>query len=106
MKKVIFMTPGDAENGFQLAGVSQYITSAEKAEQKLLEAVKETDAGLIIIDERLLHDIHEESLKKIEARWSGTMLILPSPAPVKAAEEDYAARLIRHAIGYHVRLGI
>lgn len=106
MKKVVFITPEDAVNGFQLAGVSQYIASVEEAESRLQEAVNETDTGLVIIDERLIQNIAEDMLKKIENRWSGTMLVLPSPKPAKIDEEDYAARLIRHAIGYHVRLSL
>ena len=104
MKKIVFITPVDAVNGFKLAGVSQYVTSSEEAELKLQEAVSETDTGLVIIDERLIHNIAEDMLKKIEDRFSGTMLVLPSPKRAEADVEDYAARLIRQAIGYHVRL--
>jgi vacuolar-type H+-ATPase subunit F/Vma7 len=104
MKKIVFITLEDAVNGFKLAGVSQYVTSAEEAELRLQETVTETDTGLVIIDERLLHNIAEDMLKKIEDKWSGTILVLPSPKRAEAEVEDYAARLIRQAIGYHVRL--
>jgi vacuolar-type H+-ATPase subunit F/Vma7 len=76
----------------------------EQAELRLQEAVTETDTGLVIIDERLIHNIAKDTLKQIENRWSGTMLVLPSPKRAEADVEDYAAKLIRQAIGYHVRL--
>jgi len=34
----------------------------------------------------------------------GILLVLPSPVKPPAEVEDYAARLIRRAIGYHVRI--
>jgi vacuolar-type H+-ATPase subunit F/Vma7 len=104
MKRIVFITPRDAENGFRLTGTSQYVTSAEEAEKKLIEATGETDTGLVIIDERLLKNINEDMLKEIENNWNGTLLVLPSPGRPEAEVEDYAARLIRQAIGYHVRL--
>ena len=106
MKRIVFITPRDAENGFKLTGTGQYITSAEEAEKKLIETTGETDTGLVIIDERLLKNIDEDILKEIENRWSGTLLVLPSPGRPVTEAEDYAARLIRQAIGYHVRLKI
>ena len=37
---------------------------------------------------------------------TGILLVLPSPEKLPAEVEDYAARLIRRAIGYHVRLNV
>ena len=33
-----------------------------------------------------------------------TLLVLPTPAGVVPVEEDYLQRLIRRALGYHVRI--
>ena len=60
---------------------------------------------MIIIDERLTRGINTEKLREMEERWYGVLLILPAPERV-GEEEDYAVRLIRKAIGYHVRLNL
>jgi hypothetical protein len=48
----------------------------------------------------------EEHLREREQNWNGIMLVLPSPEILPAEAEDYASRLIRRAIGYHVRLNV
>ena len=104
MKKIAFITPEDAEFGFGLAGISQYITRAEEAGNMLKEVLAEPDIGLVIIDERMIKAMDEEKLREMEERWHGILLVLPSPKKPAAGVEDYASRLIRRAIGYHVRL--
>ena len=106
MKKIVFITQGDAEFGFGLAGMSQYIAGQEEAEDRLKEIMSEPDTGLIIIDERMIKRIDDEKMRKMEERWHGILLVLPSPLRPAAEIEDYAARLIRRAIGYHVRLNL
>ena len=104
MKKIVFITPRDAEHGFHLAGVMQYVISATETEDTLRRVMKETDTGIVVIDERLMEGIDERKIREMEDRWYGIFLILP--APEKGIEvEDYAVRLIKRAIGYHVRLG-
>jgi hypothetical protein len=48
--------------------------------------------------------IDEERLREIEKGWHGVVVVLPSPVSTPAEVEDYASRLIRRAIGYHVRI--
>jgi len=104
MKRISVMTPADAESGFRLAGVTQYVTTAENAEAVLRDIIREPDTGLVVIDEQLIKGIPEDKLKEIERSWQGVLTVLPSPERPEAGIEDYAARLIRRAIGYHVRL--
>ncbi len=104
MKKIAFITTTDGEYGFSLAGISQLAGEVGDTENMLKTAMDEPDTGLIIIDERLIRGMAEERLREIEKRWSGILLVLPSPRKPVAEMEDYAARLIRRAIGYHVRL--
>jgi vacuolar-type H+-ATPase subunit F/Vma7 len=106
MKKIFFITPPDALYGFSLAGITQNAVKVGDAEAALKMAMAETDTGLIIIDERLLEDMTGERLREFEQGWNGILLVLPSPLKPPAEVEDYAARLIRRAIGYHVRLKI
>jgi len=104
MKKIAFITPPDAEYGFSLAGIPQLAVKASAVEETLKKTMAGPDNGLIIIDERLIKAISEDRLRELERGWRGILLVLPSPGKPPEEVEDYAARLIRRAIGYHVRL--
>lgn len=104
MKKIVFLTPGDAEFGFRLAGVSQYVAGQGDEEKGLENSKSDEDAGLIIVDERTMKGISEEKMTETQRRWDGIIVVLPSPVKPASEVDDYAARLIRSAIGYHVRL--
>ncbi len=104
MKKIAFLTPADAEFGFSLTGVSQYIAGQKEAEESLEEIISQADTGLIVIDERIIKEFDEKKIRETEELWGGIILVLPSPTKPPAEVEDYAVRLIRRAIGYHVRL--
>lgn len=106
MKKIVFITPADARYGFSLAGVGQYTANAETVTDIFAEIIREPEMGLAIVDERLLTTETEEKLRDMERQWQGILLFLPSPDRREGKEEDYAARLMRRAIGYHVRLGM
>lgn len=104
MKKIVFITPKDAEYGFSLAGVTQYAVTEKEAEGILKKVLVEPDAGVIVLDERLTKGINEERMREMEDKWYGVLLILPAPEKPVVEMEDYALRLIKRAIGYHVRL--
>jgi V/A-type H+-transporting ATPase subunit F len=106
MKKISFITPPDAEYGFSLSGITQHVVEVPDVEETLKQTIAEPDNGLVILDERLLKGISEERLRDIEQVWHGILLILPSPVKPPPEVEDYAARIIRRAIGYHVRLNV
>jgi V/A-type H+-transporting ATPase subunit F len=106
MKKIVFITTRDAEYGFNLAGITQRAVDAAETGEELDRVMAEPDNGLIIIDERLVQGEIEEHLREREQNWNGIMLVLPSPEILPAEAEDYASRLIRRAIGYHVRLNV
>ncbi len=110
MKKVSFITPPDACYGFSLTGIPQQVVEPQAAEETLKKTMEDPDTGLVVVDERLLvngHDtkgVQEERLRELEHGWHGILLVMPSPVKPPPEVEDYAARLIRRAIGYHVRL--
>ncbi len=106
MKKIAFITPQDTAHGFSLSGVSQVVAAYDEAEDMLKKAMSEPDFGLVVIDERLISGMTEDRLRELEQAWNGILLVLPSPVKPPAEVEDYAARLIRRAIGYHVRLKV
>lgn len=106
MKKIVFITPPDRELGFSLTGVKHFVTETENAEDTIRSITGEPDTGLIIVDEELVKEIPEGKLKEIEKSLPGILVVLPSPERPEVEIEDYAARLIRRAIGYHVRINI
>jgi V/A-type H+-transporting ATPase subunit F len=75
-----------------------------ETEEALKQTMAQPDNGLVIVDERLLQGMPDERMRELEQSWQGILLVLPSPVKPPAEVEDYAARLIRRAIGYHVRL--
>jgi len=104
MKKITFMTPPDVEYGFSLTGVPQHVLDRGDVEDVLTKTMAEPEVGLAVVDERLITGMTDERLRELEQAWPGILLVLPSPVKPPAEVEDYAARLIRRAIGYHVRL--
>lgn len=106
MKRIVVITPTDAEYGFGLSGILQVIAGEGEAEGVILRIVDELEPGLMVIDERLLTYIPDDRLREIERGWGGILITLPSPMKPDVEIEDYVARLIKRAIGYHVRLRI
>lgn len=104
MKKIIFITPEDAEYGFKLVGVTHHAVKKEELEKVIDRLVKDPDTGLVVVDERLLGGIDAQRLREIEKRWYGVLITIPAPEMPGIKAEDYAVALIRRAIGYHVRL--
>jgi V/A-type H+-transporting ATPase subunit F len=105
MKKIVFITPEDAEYGFSLAGVIQYSIKDRDFEETIKKVMADPETGLIAIDERLVNTFRHERLKRLEERFSGVVVIIPAPEKPEEVE-DYLQRIIRRAIGYHVRLRI
>lgn len=104
MKKIVFITPPDAEYGFKLTGLSHYACADADVESMLRNITAEPGTGLVIVDERLLKNIEDERFQEIEGSWKGIMVVMPSPEEREFEAEDYATRLLKRAIGYHVRL--
>lgn len=107
MKRIAFITPPDSEYGFSLTGISQHIAEMKDTKEMLEKIIADPDTGLVIIDERLAMGLAAEQLREIERGWhDGVLLVLPSPEKPPEEIEDYATRLVRRAIGYHVRLKV
>ena len=103
MKGIVVITPPDALYGFSLAGAAQFTAAPAEAEAAVQRAMRDPRCGVVIIDERLIAAIGDERFREMEQRWFGVLVVLPAPEKLEK-EEDYAERLIRRIIGYHVRL--
>lgn len=104
MRQIVFITAADASHGFGIAGARQYTVGPAEAEQTLMRVMADPESGVIAIDERLLAGIEDKRFKELERRWFGILLVLPAPEKMRTEAEDYAMRLVRQAIGYHVRI--
>jgi vacuolar-type H+-ATPase subunit F/Vma7 len=104
MKNIVVITPPDALPGFELSGVIQYAAAPADGEVVIRKVMADPDSGVVIVDERLVAAIGDERFREMEKRWYGILLVLPAPEKAAEGGEDYADRLIRRAIGYHVRL--
>ncbi|HEX9080189.1 MAG TPA: hypothetical protein VF795_11400 [Desulfuromonadaceae bacterium] len=105
MNRVVVITPRDARNGFACSGAIQQSVLPGGAAEALAQAVADGENGVVILDERLVPEIGEDRLAEVERLWPGVLVVLPAPAGAPG-EEDYAMRLIRKAIGYHVRVRV
>ena len=105
MKQVVVMTPPDARHGFALTGVRQRTLLPEQLPADLEALLDDPRVGLVVVDERLAAGAMQASLRDMERRWPGVVVMLPAPREGARVEEDYVLRLIRRALGYQVRLG-
>ena len=109
MPKVVAVLGAEAALGFALTGV-EVIRVADPAEARgvLLEAVENREHGLVIVEEELLDSLDAASREAVLAR--NVPLLIPVRLSLrwasegKAAEDDYVARLIRHAVGYQLNI--
>lgn len=104
MKRVVFITPSDAEPGFRLAGVRQIVSGPETVRETVGAALRDEDNGLVVLDERLARTIPDEDLQALDRPRQAVLAVLPSPRAEAEPAEDPLAQLIRRTIGYHVRI--
>ena len=105
-KRIIFFTEKDAMYGFKLAGFEQHVCTSEELESLLHQFVPKPEYGLFVIDERLVTESIDKRLREMERGLNLVFVIMPPPLEVEAKREDYAVRLLRKAIGYHIQLNL
>lgn len=105
-KRIIFFTTLDALYGFSLAGFEQHVCTSEELEDLLDRFVEKPEYGLFVIDERLVTENIDSRIRELERKLNLVFVIMPPPLKMEAKREDYALRLLRKAIGYHIQLNI
>jgi vacuolar-type H+-ATPase subunit F/Vma7 len=105
-KRIVFFTEKDARYGFGLAGFEQHVCDRDGLESLLEQFVRKPEYGLIVIDERLVTESIDDRLREMERGLDLVFVIMPPPLKMETRREDYAVRLLRKAIGYHVQLNI
>jgi len=104
VKKILAVTPGEARSGFAIAGPLQQEAELTGLPDVIEKTVADEAIGLLVVDERLVDADADERMQAAERQWPGAIVVLPSPDRPARAEDDYARRLIRRAIGYQVRV--
>lgn len=106
-RRIVFFTTDDAEYGFGLAGFEQHTcTASDELEQMLNQYIAKPEYGLFVIDERLVTENIDKRLRELEQGLDLVFIIMPPPLQMETKREDYAARLLRKAIGYHIQLNL
>ena len=105
-KRIIFFTDKDARYGFGLAGFEQHVCDTDELESLLEQFIQKPEYGLVVIDERLVTESIDNRLREMERGLDLVFVIMPPPLKTETKREDYAVRLLRKAIGYHVQLNI
>ena len=106
LRHLVFLVPEDVRLGFYLAGIRELVCSPAELAGIVRELMGEEQVAIIVVDERLLVQTEAEDLHALGKNWRGLFLVLPAPGAEEVAREDYVMRLIKKAIGYHVRLDI
>lgn len=104
MNGIVVLTPADAGCGFALAGVRQETVAAGDAWAALQATCADPDVGVVAVDARLLASFDARRLQELTERWPGVLVTLPAPAGALRSDIDALQRLVRRALGYHVRL--
>ena len=105
-KRIVFFTAEDAMPGFRLAGFEQHACREAELKPLLLQCIASREYGLYVIDERLITEESEVGLREMERGHDLVFVIMPPPARLEEKKEDYAIRLLRRAIGYHIQLNV
>lgn len=104
MKEILFLTCSDSDPGFALTGIRQQALAPEGAWQAIQQACADPEIGVVAADSRLLETLDPIRLRELTERWPGVLVTLPAPADKRTPPSDELQRLVKRALGYHVRL--
>ena len=107
MGRILAVLDEETALGFRLSGVEVRTADTVEELRSRVEAVfDDREVRLVIVDEDLVRQLPEKLERRIEN--SARPLFLPIPTIKgwrgEARPETYAARLIRRAIGYQIKI--
>jgi len=97
----------EAAAGFALAGFRPAQAESNPEGAVLLRALlARPQVGVILVDEKFLEALDDETRRRIAARPLPLVVPFPGPnwAPTPSGPDAYIIELLRQAIGYRVRL--
>lgn len=104
MNRILVLTPTGVGSGFALAGIRQREVADGDEWAELQAACADPAVGVVAVDARLLAAIDPRRVQELTNRWGGVLVTVPAPAGSAHGTSDDLQRLIRRALGYHVRL--
>jgi vacuolar-type H+-ATPase subunit F/Vma7 len=109
MPRVLAVLGGEAALGFALTGMEVLrVLDPAAAGPALREAAENAEAGLVIVEEALLTALEPGERERLLA--SSRPLFIPVRIDLRwvpegqSPEDDYVAKLIRHAVGYQLNI--
>jgi vacuolar-type H+-ATPase subunit F/Vma7 len=107
MGRIVAILDEETALGFRLSGVEVRKADSESGLRERIEAVlNEKDVRIVIVDEEMFRGLPEKLERRLEN--STAPLFLPIPTIKvwrgEVRPEEYAARLIRRAIGYQIKI--
>jgi vacuolar-type H+-ATPase subunit F/Vma7 len=109
MPRVLAVLGGEAALGFALTGMEVLrVRDQAAARLALREAAENAEAGLVIVEEALLAALEPGERERLLA--GNRPLMIPVRMDLswvpegQASEDDYVAKLIRHAVGYQLNI--
>ncbi|HUK56228.1 MAG TPA: V-type ATP synthase subunit F [Nitrospiria bacterium] len=107
MDRIVAVLDRDTALGFRLSGVEvRKADTMEELQERLEELLREKNARLVILDEEMVRRLPEKLERRLEHSTEPLFLPIPTVKIWREAvpPEEYAARLIRRAIGYQIRI--
>lgn len=102
LDKIIVIGDASTVIGFRLAGVSEaYVADGKDAERKIVELLDRENAGIIIVNERLLTGIDWRVKRRIEAIAKPVVVGVPDRFG-PSSEAESLAGMIKRALGFEL----
>ncbi|MBI3597564.1 MAG: V-type ATP synthase subunit F [Nitrospirae bacterium] len=107
MDRIVAVLDEDTALGFRLSGVeARKADTVEELQERIGQLFNEKDVRLVIVDEEMVRRLPEKLERRIEHSTAPLFLPIPTVKMWRGAirPEEYAARLIRRAIGYQIKI--
>lgn len=106
MDRILVITYPETALGFRMAGADVLEIERGRESPDIIEkVVEEGRYGLLIVEEGLLDKVPEDVEKRIRKRGRPVLVSIRSPQSwEEGPKEPYIAKLLRRAIGYHIKI--
>lgn len=107
MGRIVAVLDEETALGFRLSGVEvRTADTAEELRDRVGQLLNEKDVRIVIVDEERVRGLPEKLERRLENSTAPLFLPIPTIKVWRggARPEEYAARLIRRAIGYQIKI--
>lgn len=109
MYSVTAILPQSLADGFALCGLAVvYAETPEQTKSAIEDAIENGDHGIVVVSEEMVNRIDERSARRFHERSVPLIITIPGDLvwrdPEEERSDEYAAALIRRAIGYQLNI--